>query len=160
VQVDGVWLCGIHAGLVGDPRELGKRSGEKRRRKRGSFRAAVKTVLERDPEAYAERLLSSGPAGIRLAHELVDEEENREQQAPAASSTSTGPRVTMADMLTFALAEAARGNRSIVKGLFELEPTEEQMRAALERERERKRALGDPEEAAGAGDSPPGRSSA
>ncbi len=92
VEADGVWLCGIHANLVGDPRELGKRSGEKRRRKKGSFKAAVRGLLENDPERYAAKLLESGPTGTTIALDILGEEEQRETAAAAAAGLS--PRRT------------------------------------------------------------------
>ena len=74
-------LCVIHSGRI-DAREIGAKGGRSRGKgKRGSFREAVRAVLERDPEKHAERLLDSGAAGMRLASELLEAEERAKAEA-------------------------------------------------------------------------------
>ena len=70
-------LCAIHSGRV-NAKEIGKKGGRARAKgRRGSFRAAVAGLLERDPDRYAAELLNSGAAGFELASDLLEKEEER-----------------------------------------------------------------------------------
>lgn len=83
-------LCLAHSGII-DVREAGRKGGKARARKRsGSFRQAVADVLGRDPTRHAERLLSSGAAGYKLAAELLEAEEKAETQAAGPIHDASG----------------------------------------------------------------------
>ena len=144
-------LCRVHAGLV-DVREAGRKGGKARGRKRaGSFRQAVADVLGRDPEKHAERLLSAGAAGYKLASELLEAEERREERGSGPIVDAGGrPVVGWIDVICLAIDT---GQAALALGF---EPTADQIaavRAARDRvyveprgvELERGEAEGSPE---------------
>ena len=128
-------LCLAHSGVV-DVREAGRKGGKARGRKReqrGSFRQAVASVLGRDPEKHAERLLSAGAAGYKLAAELLAVEEAREQEREAGPlyDPNGRPIVGLVDVVWLVYELKAEG----VVGLPQLSP--EQI-AELEAARDRR----------------------
>jgi len=135
VNADG--LCAIHSGRL-DPVELGRRSAKARKAKReqqgkGSFRGALRELLERDPEVYAARLLDSGAKGLELADRFLAEEDAREKEGERVGTIHDAggrPVTGLADVLAVAVEIGAADL------VFGFTPTPEQV-DAIERARDR-----------------------
>jgi hypothetical protein len=102
-DIDG--LCAVHGGRL-NPVELGRKGGKARGKskgKRGSFRAAVAGLLERDPDRYAAELLNSGAAGFKLASDLLEKEEAKVEAERSGPLIVDGQAVTtLRDVIAYA----------------------------------------------------------
>jgi hypothetical protein len=127
-------LCAAHAGKL-DMRELGRRSGEARkRRKAGGFREAIRRKLESDPDVYAEKLLASGAKGLELADRFIAEEDEREakrEAGPLRDPASGRAIVGFPDLVAFACAREDEG--ATARLLLGFMPSDEQRREAIAR---------------------------
>ena len=104
----GRLVCRVHAGLLGDPAEMGRRSAKARKAKRAkrggkeAVREAVSRRLEADPDGFVDRLMSSAK-GVEVLWMIGYAEEPTKPKGEAGDTAAPIPAghkpVTWEDML-------------------------------------------------------------